>query len=107
MNMYEIVKKQEGRPFPSYPHVLDCSVDTEYIIQTHPTDPKCGLIFRRLETGYDDACAYCYTTDGYDWIIADGLEVIAEAIRDARRWLALEKGGWARKEVCHANSYKR
>ncbi len=95
MNMYKIVKEQEGKTFPSYPYYLDvCELDDkEYIIQTHPTDPKCGVMWRRMENGYDDTCAYRYPMV-WDWVITDEQGVLAEAIRDARRWLTLEKGGW-------------
>ncbi len=97
MNMYTTVREQEGKPFPFYPYELDGgeSADQEYIIQTHPTDPHIGLVYRKLETAYDYLCAYRYTVE-CDWVVADEQEVIAEAIRDARRWLALEKGGWKR-----------
>ncbi len=103
MNMFEIVKKESGKTFPAYPYYLELPVpedkrdisDIEVKIQTHPTNPDIGIIYRRLEFGYQDAIAYRFVSE-WDWIVADEHEVIAEAIRDARRWLALEKGGWKR-----------
>lgn len=109
MNMYAIVKEQEGRRFPAYPCELEQPVlgdnrdtsDIEMRIQTHSTDSNVGLIYRKLETGYGGTVAYCYTTDtdGYDWVYTDEQEVIAEAIRDAKRWLVLERGGWLGNET--------
>ena len=92
--MYDIVKKQDDKPnFPFYPFLLDEDDSSSGTIQTHPRKSHIGVLYQRIDVSDDYMYAYKFSGET-DWVIADEEEVVAEATRDARRWLTLEKGGW-------------
>ena len=95
MNMYALV---ESAPRDFQQAIYKATVDddpsgekTAGTIQTHPKNSHIGIEWQSLVNDLDVAWRYA-GEDEYS--VTTWESVVQEAIRDARRWLALERGGW-------------